>query len=270
MIIYTHTSPDMDACVALWLLRREERFKDAQVIFVPPGDAGQIVKTNDDISVDIGGGTFDHHDGRFTEGESVCSATLAAVAIGKWNDPFVRKLARYVAEVDAGLIPSSDFTTFSPLALVSGLRILCRRQDNRILELAAEAFEAWYAHAHTRAAVEGDFNRHARFFISRWGLGAAVVTSNPFMSRYAFDEGCVVFIYCNEEIKAVGFTAPRKSSVDLAEIERAVREAEPNARADWHMHYSHKMFTCGSGTNVLPPERRSELSIGALIAAAAG
>lgn len=111
--ILTHTRPDLDAILSVWLLRRlgEDRYPGASscpLEFVPAGElpGGLNPEQWEDrgwLAVDVGGGRLDNHprpdlglDGR----RDACASTLVARDLGAEGLPELAKLLRFSAAQD--------------------------------------------------------------------------------------------------------------------------------------------------------------------------
>lgn len=117
-IVVVHTHLDPDACVGVSLLIEygEKKFpgiRDAAVMFWSGGEEfnkAAFGSTNV-LTVDIGGGMFDHHPANKYPGE--CAATLVAKHLGISERPELQKILEYTKEHDLhGTKTPLDFADF--------------------------------------------------------------------------------------------------------------------------------------------------------------
>ncbi|MBD3165559.1 hypothetical protein GF324_03090, partial [bacterium] len=93
--LLTHVHPDLDALLALYLLRKhgEEKFpgvKDAKLDFVsanelPGGAMPKDLEAEGILAVDTGGGRFDNHPNEATSNQEkwdTCASELVAKSLG--------------------------------------------------------------------------------------------------------------------------------------------------------------------------------------------
>lgn len=142
--ILTHTRPDLDAILSVWLLRRlgEDRYPGAAscpLIFVPAGELPEGLNPEQWeergwLAVDVGGGRLDNHprpdlghDGR----RDACASTLVAQDLGVEGLPELAKLLRFSAaqDLEGRSIASKDPTDHA-VALPNILRGLVLVHDD--------------------------------------------------------------------------------------------------------------------------------------------
>src|SRR6266545_6212739 len=96
--IATQFSPDLDACLAVWLLRRFGGHTDTHLAFVSTGN--RLPDDGDVIYVDTSGGKYDHHD----TNDRVCAASLVLYDLKLESDAALRQLVDFAVLVDHGLL----------------------------------------------------------------------------------------------------------------------------------------------------------------------
>lgn len=105
-----------------------------------------------------------------------------------------------------------------------------------------------------------DFNKRIEFK-TRWGKGAAFISSGKETARLAYKKGYVLTISIHRDKKYRVIGALPNSKVDLTAAHKKVIKLEP--KADWFLHHSKKLLLCGS--DVAKNKHLSKLSLKQLI-----
>ncbi len=167
--IVLHKSPDADAITGAWLLERfgEKKFpgiSNAKHLFWSGGE--EFRSGGNFISVDIGGGPYDHHHSTSKVSEE-CAATLVAKDLGLNEEPALTEILKYIKEHDLrGIRTPLDFAD-----CVRCLNQAHREDPERILEMGFEILDALYTYfADGETVIQEDRNRLATI-IENWLKG---------------------------------------------------------------------------------------------------
>ena len=244
IVFVTHYNPDLDGCVAIWLLKKFG-FPQAEHIikFVPMG--GKLpceeVRNGDEvIYVDTSGGKYDHHE---TE-EYVSSASMAMKEVAPTNDVAIERMVDYALAVDHGKVLNTDVSTFDLVNIIEGLNRVQHREPGVVVDIVICCLDGIYRSLTELIEAERELEK-AVFFTTRWGKGAGAVTSNRKTRYLAHRQGIKVFVYVDEVSGYRGFTASGDSPVDFSVLAERIRGLEPEA--DWYLHTSRRLLLCGSG-----------------------
>ncbi|MFC1799296.1 hypothetical protein ACFL2Z_00075 [Candidatus Eisenbacteria bacterium] len=263
--IVTHLTPDLDACMAIWLLTRlvyRDLEMDLEFIPLGAGSSLQALVLQEEhqgqvVFVDIGGGRYDHHD----TADYVCAASLVMKDHSLENDPVLRSMVEYALAVDHARIREGEDRGFSLVNIINGLNSTFPRDPQRVVRLVLTCLDGIYASLQQEAKAASELDGLVTF-MTKWGRGAGCVSSNPSTRSLAHQLGYVVYIYIDPDSGYRGFTAPAGSGVDFGDVARRIRRLEPEA--DWFLHSSGELLLCGS--RKAPFERQSKLSLVQLIA----
>ncbi len=253
--IVTQFSPDLDACLSVWLLRRFGGYADAEVRFVSTGS--RLPDDSDVIYVDTSGGKYDHHD----TNERVCAASLVLHDLKLESDEALRQLVEFAILIDHGLLMDKDLGRFNVVHMVYGLNRIYPNSPEKVVEVSSRVFDSLYAHLWDEIRAADDFEGAIRFE-TKWGSGVGVETSNRQVRYLAHYRGFRVFVFVDPKTGFRGFQSPGGSGVDFTETYERLRQLEPGA--DWFLHASKELLLCGSAK--APEKRLSGLSLRELVA----
>jgi len=259
VVLVTHLNPDLDACMAMWLMtryvfaEREHRFR-----FIPVGSERKAINATGReqiVYVDTGGGKYDHHD----TSDYVCTASLIAEDYSIWT-PAIREMIEYTLAVDHGKVLDADVRSFDLVNIIEGLNKIHSNSPELVLEIVLSCLDA--VHTSLSDSLEAkEHLKHAIYFDSRWGKGIGIVSSNPKTRYLAHRRGFQVYVYVDPIHGYRGFMAPGDSDVDFGSLFETLREVEPEA--DWFLHSSKQLLLCGS--RKAPDRNLSSLSLEQMI-----
>lgn len=258
MIIVTQLSPDLDACMAVWLLKRfgQKEHKEAKVQFVSMGESVANVPEEELVYVDTGGGAFDHHN----TDAYVCAASLVLDHLKLHNDKALKEMVDYTLKADHGLLIKQEISDFDVINIISGLNKMYTDSPKKVVEACLVIFDALYISIKRRVKATEEINR-AKQIKTKWGLALAIETDNQYVRYLAHKKGFNVFVFINPDKGYRGFMAPGKSGVDFSPIYNKLVNLEPEA--DWFLHSSKELLLCGSYT--APRKKLSKLTLDKLI-----
>lgn len=256
MKIVTQLSPDLDACLSVWLLKRFGGYEDAELAFVSTGDRLHGLDSAEVLYVDTSGGKYDHHD----TNERVCAASLVLQDLKLESDPALKHLVDFTILVDHGLLLDRDIDQFNVVHVIYGLNRVFPNSPENVIQISTRVFDALYAYLSDQIPAEKEFAR-AIEFTTRWGAGAAAITSNSQVRYLAHHRGFVVFVFVDSQTEFRGFQSPGGSGVDFTETYERIKGLEPDA--DWFLHSSKELLLCGSAK--APNKRLSRLPLETLV-----
>lgn len=256
MRIVTQLSPDLDACLSVWLLRRFGGFADAELGFVSTGNRLPEEKDKQTIYVDTSGGKYDHHH----TNEPVCAASLVLQDLKLESDQALKRLVDFTILVDHGLLMDTDLGNFNLVHIMHGLNRIFADAPEKVVEISGYVFDSLYAYLSDDIQAQAVFEK-AVGFETRWGPGIGVVTSNRQVRYLAHQRGYKVYVHVDPQTGFRGFESPGGSGVDFTEIYERIRQIEPDA--DWFLHSSKELLLCGSPK--APDKKLSNLPLKSLV-----
>lgn len=243
VILVTHENPDLDACMAIWLLRRFVfKNKRCQLRFVPMGarlPSSEVTESAVVIYVDTSGGKYDHHQSR----NYVCAASLVMKDRQLEQDLAIKRMVKYTLAVDHGRILTVDVADFDVLNAIEGLNELHPEMPELVVDTAGVCFDGIYHSLNQMIQADSEIQR-IEVFETRWGRGGALETSNQRTRHLAHRKGVEVFLYVDPRRGYRGFTSPGSSSVDFTSVFKIVKRLEPDV--PWFLHSSRQLLLCGS------------------------
>lgn len=283
--IVTHESPDMDATLCVWLLKRfgEARYpgiSQVPVQFLPAGalpeglDPDTLETTRGILAVDTGGGRLDTHarDGVTDHSRRDKSAALlVAMDLGIAQAPALERILRFVTlQETSGRSLASKEAMDHVMAipnLMRGFNQVYYHAPERVLELMLEVYDALYATEQEWVLANADFSR-AQILDLPAGRGrlVAIESSSTAAPRVARMHRADLVIHRNEK-GHIGITGRHTGSLAdlnfalLAEVLR-VGEAmvggesidypvlrNPGMSHGWYLHDSARILAKGSARN---------------------
>lgn len=255
MKIATHTSPDLDAIGAFWLLKRfHPDFKDAEIAFVP---AGQTAADADAV-VDTGGEyhpsrlRFDHH--HFANPSETSATALVFGTLNLVDEPLERLVA-LITDGDGRNISDARVRASYDVgihALVAQWRS-DRMPDAEIVERASFLLDTLYARYQRIDAAAREYEEKA-VWKSADNEVILLVDAPASATWYAYEREHKIVIFCSqmEHTVAVGANRHPESLVHLGEVVECIlaRDDIPDAvREELQRWYRHPAgFFTGRGS----------------------
>ena len=136
----TRKNAAVDRIACPWLIRRYID-KDAEFLYVEPGDVARIARELDAVPYDVDGAELGHVDGR-------CSFESILLKYGL-DDPGLVRMARIVhgADVEADVDTSPEAAGLKAIAM--GFRRVYSERDKEKLEAEMGMYDALYAWCQT-------------------------------------------------------------------------------------------------------------------------
>lgn len=271
-IIVTHTSPDFDGIPAIWLLKRfHPEFSDAQVAFVPVGEAtynNEPVDSNPNVlHVDTGGGRFDHHKtNAFTCGAKLVYEWLLGEDYVSRDNKALARFVEIVTQLDHGWDSykwcelESDRYEFCLHNILVGWKILYPLAYEKYVDWVMHALDSVYKILEFKVVAEGEIVE-GKQFKTRWGKGVAVYTNNDAVLDVAIKNGYALVIRKDPGKGYVRVTASNNHKVDLTRAYKLARKKDPEAT--WFLHASKVLLRNGSTRN--PKMKATKLTIDEMV-----
>jgi hypothetical protein len=249
--IITHKSPDLDSCVAIWILKR---FVLKEFIFnYHFVDVGQRIENlENSIHVDTGGIDYDHH----FSAELISAASLVYTK-NNVSDSAIKRIVDYTVLVDHGKTIHDEYHFMN---LTYALNGLIGRESKTILDAAFVILDGIYNSLLLESLAENELSSGLSFS-SYYGSGIAFSTENPQLRRLSYRKGYEIFLFKDKETGYAGYKAPGDSSIDFSSLYTVMKEIEPEA--DWFLHSSNQLLLCGSSK--APGKKLTKLSLKKLI-----
>lgn len=257
-IIVTHNSPDLDAVVSSWLVKKFfPDYSDAVFRFVPAGTSYEPskiekIKNARIIHVDTGFSQFDHH--QYAD-RSICAATLVLDYLEKnvffKKNEALRRLVNIVLEVDHfGEVfwdeADNDRYDFFLEDIFDGLKLVWRDQDLRLLQFGFDALNGIYQKIQVKVKAEREF-AEARIVETPVGKLIGFETLNDTVLKLAQKKGYQIVVRKDPRKGYVRIKTLPNDKFDLEETYFKLKELDPSAT--WFLHSSHCLLLNGSTKN---------------------
>lgn len=273
--IVTHTNPDQDAIVSVWLIKRFfPGWADAAVQFVPSGKTLNNQSPDSDssiIHVDTGLGKFDHHT---TGDRALCAATLVLSEIkarryasDSSTLEALERMVGVVLEVDHALErtwpdPMNDRYDFFPEAIFYGMKSMDPPyKSDSLVRFGMELLDGLFSRMQTKVSALEAIKTGIEFE-SPWGKGIGVETMNDRVPEFAGRMGYQTAVWKDPKKGNVRiYIHPEAQRADLTPVFEEIRRRDP--RSDWFLHASKRLLLNGSRTN--PVARPTTLTLAEII-----
>lgn len=269
-LIITHLNPDLDAICSVWLLQKFDKdLASASVVFVPAGETYQGQPADSDpniIHVDTGHGEFDHHQ----TSEYICAAELVFNKLkSKFKhlekDEALLRLIKVVKEVDHfkncfWKNATVDYFEFFIEEILSGLKVVGKADDNRVIELGTLMLDGTYQSLKIKVEAEEEIEK-GREFETKWGKAVACETGNGEVEKLGLRMGYKITVRKDDGLGLLRIKARPEEEIDLTRIAEKIGKMDPGA--SWFLHPSKRMFFNGSTKN--PRFRKTKLQLNEVI-----
>lgn len=287
-IVVTHASPDLDAIMSVWLIRKFiPGWENAVVEFVPAGERSsrvkslpvdQIIQTtgrDEVIHVDTGLGPLDHHQ---TSDQNVCAASrtweyvLATVEGGeKWDEKAasLARMVKIVVDIDHfkevfWADPTADYHDFSLFGILEGLKFKRPDQDEYYTTFISDCLDLLLAQFENKLWAEKEIENNGKQFTTKWGKGIAFETINDSVLKLAQKMGYVIVVrkdprkgYVRIKARPAGEVSkvsevPKVSKGKKKDVDLTLvyeQLKKTDPEATWFLHVSKKMLLNGTVKN---------------------
>jgi hypothetical protein len=291
-IIVAHSSPDMDAISAVWLIKKFlPGWENATVKFVPAGgriDNGkwrnenekspiECIEGDEVIHVDTGLGPLDHHQ---TASDKVCGASLTWDYIRTKNKELktensdkmkdrieaINRMIKVITEIDHfkevfWKEPLADYHVFDLDSILGGLKHQYPDQDDYYVEFISKCLDTVLHEFENRIWAEREIEQKGQKFETQFGKGIGFETINDSVVKLAQKMGYAIVLRKDPRKGYVRIKARPENKIDLTATYEDLKKLDPDAT--WFLHISKKMLLNGSVKN--PKMRPSKLEVKELI-----
>lgn len=263
--IVTHHSPDLDAILSVWLIKKFwPHWEDAQIKYVSAGD--KIEGSEDEVvCVDTGLGKFDHHQDRNLPPACVLVLEEIKKETPKLaKDEALARLVDIVADFDRGNFINfpeflSDRYEFLIEGIVNGWKKIMPHE--KVMELGLLSFDGIYRSLKCRVEAEEALKSSGIVFETAWGKAVGVTTQNDCVMEVGEREGYSLIVRKDPERGFARIYARNDRGVDLTKTYERFKEIDPEAT--WFLHSSLCLLLNGSGKN--PAMKPTKLSLEQII-----
>ncbi len=268
--IVTHLRPDLDACAAVWLVKKFlPGFKNAAVYFVAAGETllGKPADSDENVvHVDTGRGKFDHHQlkERTSATERVYLYLKQKKLVTRAQAEIVERIVEVVTMVDNFEEiyfhnPTADYYDFLLHELIDSYKHL-QTNDSKVLEFAETALEAVYIGIKNKIGAELELKKGQEFRVGKYPA-LALITRNNFAVGLAQKSGYAVVVRKDPKTGKIRIKARPDVDIDLKPAyEQFIKLDSPER---WYYHISGKMLLNGSDKN--PKPKPTKLSLAKVI-----
>ncbi|NTU46312.1 hypothetical protein HGA88_01670 [Candidatus Roizmanbacteria bacterium] len=255
-LIVTHTSPDLDAATASWLIRRFlPGWSEAEHSFVFSGSTLEDKDPDENpdiIHVDTGGGKFDHH-----QTSAYVSATHLVFKYLLTQKTFKEEtehaLERMVAYVNASdhffevsfPDPDNDRYDFNFSIYSENIKPTIK-EDHAILEFMFTNLDIIFQTFRAKVIAEKEM-KEGFVFTSKYGKTLAVESSNEVVTKLAQKKGFTAVIRKHPVKGNLSIKTIPSTEYDLTPFyEKLIKE---DTIGTWYLHVSKNMLLNGSTRN---------------------
>lgn len=291
-VIVTHSSPDLDAITAVWLIKKYlPGWENAEVRFVPAGERlkgltdlkSPVEKGNDQeiIHVDTGLGFFDHHQ---TNSTDVSAAKLVwdyvvekNKDISTHNQTFkhtkwehrkeaIDRIVQFVIDTDHfkevyWQEPLADYHEASILGIIDGLKIRRPNADKEYVDFTIECLENILHNFENRIWAEEEIREKGIEFETRFGKALGIETINDTAVKLGQKMGYELVARKDPRKGYVRIKVKPENKIKLSLVYEKFKKIDPEAT--WFLHVSNKMLLNGSPKN--PKMKPTKLSLNGII-----
>lgn len=268
--LVTHNSPDFDALVACWLIKRFlPNWQKALLKFVPAGSSldNKLPDENSNIiHIDTGLGQFDHHQTKeFTSATKLVFQYLNNNHYIKYkNQSTLERIVNFVNQIDHFKEvdfpdPTSDRYDFCIYQVIEGLKHQSKDEIS-ISELSFTIFDAIFAIFKNKIAAEDEIKK-GYVFKSKWGKSLAMETKNEEALKLALKMRYHLVIRKDPIRGFVRIKTLPDINYDLTPLYKEITSLDK--KATWFLHISKNMLLNGSSKN--PKAVASHLNLVRLI-----
>ncbi len=252
--IVAHIGPDLDAIAAIWLIKTFfPGWEEAMLAFVPAGTTLEDKSPDDNpeiIHVDTGFGKFDHHQNN----DDTCAALKVYEEVKRIHgaDSAMERLLAVVNDVDHFREvffpnPTADFWDLGLVTQIDGWRLIYSDNPIKIVDLGMQALDGIYKTFQNKVWAEKELKEKGVEFITQWGKGIGVETTNDEVVHLAQKMGYAVAVRKDSNKGYLRIKSLPKDEIDLTGVYNTLKSEEPDAT--WFLHASRHMVLNGSSKN---------------------
>ena len=261
--IVTHIGPDCDAIASVWLIKTFlPGWEEASYAFVPAGNTLNDLPPDDNpeiVHVDTGFGKFDHHQNN----ADTCATKLVLETVKAEHgaDAALERLVAVINDIDHFREvfypnPTADFWELGLEAQIDGWRLLYADNPIKIVELGLSALDGIYKEFQNKVWAEKELKEKGIEFVTRWGKGIGIETTNDEVVHLAQKMGYAVAVRKDPKKGYLRIKSLPKEDIDLEAVYNTLKSQEPDAT--WFLHASHHMVLNGSSKNPdMKPTKKS-------------
>jgi hypothetical protein len=250
--VVTHASPDLDACVSVWLIKRFlPNWQSAQVVLVDAGSTLDDMHPDENkniLHVDTGLGIFDHHQSskKTSAARKVFDHLKENVTLKKKDGPALDRIVDYVTLIDNfGEVyfpeASADIHEFSLARIIDGLKTYYQ-DDQQAVDISLTILDSLFISFKNKINAEDELE-NGHIFNTKWGKGIAVETKNDEVMSVAVKNGFVLAVRKDPKVGYIRIKSFPRQDIDLTEVYKFLNKEEPEAR--WFLHSSKNMLFNG-------------------------
>lgn len=266
-LIVTHLRPDLDACSAIWLIKRFlPDWQNSELAFVPAGEtySGQPADSRAEIiHVDTGFGRFDHHQSseRSSSARKVFDYLLQKKLFKSYQIEALERLVDVVTFFDnfrevTIFEPDADYHDFSLHQVLSGLEFVLN-DDSELVDFAEKALDATLQNFLHKTEAEREIKIGYQFEVGVFKC-LALETRNEDSVHLAQKKGFHLVIRKDPKSLRARIKVRPDCPLDLQKICDELTSLKEKDR--WMLHSSHKMLLNGSSRNQTYAPTRLNLS----------
>jgi len=270
--IVTHLRPDLDACTAVWLIKKYyPGWGNANLEFVAAGKTLNNQPPDIDknvIHVDTGLGKFDHHQTT----KNICAASLVFDFLKK--NKYIKnkveleateKIVDFVNQIDHFQEvffpqPESDIYDFCLHQLVEGLKLF-QKTDREVVELTAINLEAVQRILKNKIIAEEEIKKGYVFTCSL-GKVLAIKSANEETVKIALKKEFAVVIRKDPKKGFIRIKSKPSKKINFQPLYKKLLTIDK--KATWYLHPSKNILLNGSAKN--PTHIPSQLTLPQIIA----
>ncbi len=265
--IVTHINPDLDAVVAVWLIKRFlPDWEEAEIDFCQAGETIDKKLPDKDpnvLHVDTGLGKLDHH--QLEEMTSAAERCFEFLKQERKGEPFKEldeksliQIIKVVTEVDNARDLNWPETgthryNFYLHSLIAGIRGMAG-SDEEAMTFGLKGMDAVFHQIKKSLDAQKELKEGIEFLTS-WGKGIGLETGNDNVLWEGEKEGYCLVIRKDVESGGVRIYGRYDTEVDLTKAYNQFRKIDPSS--DWYLHQSKKLLLNAATSHEMKPTKLS-------------
>ncbi len=263
--IVTHINPDLDAVVAVWLVKRFlPGWEEAKVAFCQAGETIDNKPPDKDpnvLHVDTGLGKLDHHQlEEITSAAEICFKYIKQNRKGqpfkKLDEKALIQIIKVATEVDnARDLNWPEVKNARPNfylhVIIAGIRGMAG-SDEEAMNFGLKGMDAVF-HQIKKAIDAQEELKEGTEFKTKWGKAIAIETGNDNVLWEGEKKGYCLVIRKDQETGGVRIYARYDTEVDLTSAYNKFKKMDSNS--DWYLHQSKKLLLNAATSHEMRPTK---------------
>ncbi len=263
--IVTHINPDLDAVVAVWLIKKFlPGWEEAEIAFCQAGETIDNKPPDKDpnvLHVDTGLGKLDHHQlEEITSAAEICFKYIKQKRKGqpfkKLDEKALIQIVKVATEVDNARNlnwPETESSRYNFYlhSLIAGVRGMAG-SDEEAMSFGLKGMDVVF-HQVKKAIDAQEELKEGIEFKTKWGKAIAIETGNDNVLWEGEKKGYCLVVRKDQETGGVRIYARYDTEVDLTSAYNKFKKMDSNS--DWYLHQSKKLLLNAATSHEMRPTK---------------